>query len=337
MQRNNFIDIIKGILITLVCIGHTNQYIVNLNSDFWGDPLFKAIYTFHMPLFMAVAGYLSFRGITNASKVQKYIVHRSTSLLIPIFVWAALEQVARSSLVGDPSIQELPISILEGGYHSLWFLWALLGSIAITAVAHAAGNYRATILIILFTFTFFLPDTSPIYLFKYTFPFFVIGFYATRIDFHTYTNKKINILTIIFLLASIICILLWQDNTYIYVTKMTLSYDNIFNIIFRWIAGIVISIFIVLLLFRIKHIFPEKLNNVLILAGKNSIYIYIIQTYAFLIIDKLSQKLLHPINNVIIGDLLSIIIGIVITYFCLFAGMIMSKNKYCDKYLFGRK
>ena len=67
MQRNEFLDFTKGVLIILVSIGHTVQYVIYHNHDFWEDPIFKAIYLFHMPLFMAVAGYLSFQGIAQAT------------------------------------------------------------------------------------------------------------------------------------------------------------------------------------------------------------------------------------------------------------------------------
>ena len=60
-KRNEFLDIIKGITIFLVALGHC---VVNGNGIkfiekelFWGDPIYKFIYSFHMPLFALISGY----------------------------------------------------------------------------------------------------------------------------------------------------------------------------------------------------------------------------------------------------------------------------------------
>ena len=57
MTRNLFLDFTKGVLILLVTVGHSIQYIIYNNHGFWGDPLFKAIYIFHMPLFIGLSGF----------------------------------------------------------------------------------------------------------------------------------------------------------------------------------------------------------------------------------------------------------------------------------------
>ena len=60
-SRNNFIDIIKGVAIFLMLWGHVIQYCVaKTNIDFYENWVFKFIYSFHMPLFMLVSGYLFF-------------------------------------------------------------------------------------------------------------------------------------------------------------------------------------------------------------------------------------------------------------------------------------
>lgn len=57
-QRNNHIDIIKGLAIFLVIWGHIVQDTAG-NADIYFDNIvFKVIYSFHMPLFMLVSGYV---------------------------------------------------------------------------------------------------------------------------------------------------------------------------------------------------------------------------------------------------------------------------------------
>lgn len=49
MKRMAYIDIMRGIAIWLVVIGHLIQY--NNCKDWMHNPVFEWIYSFHMPLF----------------------------------------------------------------------------------------------------------------------------------------------------------------------------------------------------------------------------------------------------------------------------------------------
>lgn len=51
-----WIDNLRGFLILLVILGHCIQ---NTNSNYQSDILFCYIYSFHMPLFIFVSGYVS--------------------------------------------------------------------------------------------------------------------------------------------------------------------------------------------------------------------------------------------------------------------------------------
>lgn len=58
VKRDRTIDIIKGVAIFLMLWGHCIQCGYLDLYDFYENPVFKAIYSFHMPLFMLVSGYL---------------------------------------------------------------------------------------------------------------------------------------------------------------------------------------------------------------------------------------------------------------------------------------
>lgn len=336
MTRNDFIDTVKGLLITLVCIGHANQFAINQDGEFWHDPLFKAIYMFHIPLFMAVAGYLSFRGITTTASLTKYLKSRSISYIMPVFAWAIIYQIVVSSLESQTSFENLHITITHNALNHLWFLWALLGSIVLTAIANTTREYRSFVLLVLFFVTLALPENSPIYFIKYTFPFFVAGFSCATFDFSRIQPINLKFLTVILALGSCICFICWEKDTYVYVTKMALTLDNFWNIVFRWLAGIIVSSFVVLFLFYFSPVLPERIKKVLIMAGRRSIYIYILQNYAFLAIFRIIKRLSHSASNVILGDLMAIIIGTLVTYICMWIGSLISKNKYSSLILFGR-
>ena len=334
--RNDFIDIVKGVLITLVCVGHANQYAILHNREFWHDPLFKAIYMFHMPLFMAVAGYISFRGISTTPSLTKYVKRRSISYLLPIFTWAIICQVAVYTLSGHATIETLHYEIIYKAINHLWFLWALLVSIALTAIANSTGKYRLFVLVLLFIVTLVLPEKGSIYLFKYTFPFFVSGFYCATFDFSRIEFTNLKRLTVILALGSCLCFIFWEKNTYVYITKMTISMDNLWNIFYRWIAGIVVSTFIVLLLLRCSSSIPDKIKKMLIDAGRESIYIYILQNFGFLLISRSNIPVFQPNSNIILGDFISIVIGLLITYICLWIARLISNYKYVAMIFFGK-
>ncbi len=58
-ERNATLDCVKGLAIFLVVWGHCIQFLFSdVSQSYFQNPVFKFIYTFHMPLFMAVSGYL---------------------------------------------------------------------------------------------------------------------------------------------------------------------------------------------------------------------------------------------------------------------------------------
>lgn len=53
-------DSLKGVLMILVVVGHSIQYVEGDLCE--SNHLWNAIYSFHMPAFMAVSGWLSVYG-----------------------------------------------------------------------------------------------------------------------------------------------------------------------------------------------------------------------------------------------------------------------------------
>lgn len=71
-DRNLYLDILKAICIVFVIVGHCiqfgsgNEYY--LEEAYFENPMFIFIYSFHMPLFALISGYLfsySLRGETG--------------------------------------------------------------------------------------------------------------------------------------------------------------------------------------------------------------------------------------------------------------------------------
>lgn len=55
-NRNIYIDVLKGLAVLAVLLGHAIQR--GLVINYTENIIFKIIYTFHMPLFMFLSGYV---------------------------------------------------------------------------------------------------------------------------------------------------------------------------------------------------------------------------------------------------------------------------------------
>ncbi|WP_052356695.1 acyltransferase family protein [[Clostridium] dakarense] len=66
INKNYFVDNLKVLLIFLVVFGHLIERYINTNDTLMGMYMF--IYTFHMPLFIFISGFLS----KNIHKSKKY-------------------------------------------------------------------------------------------------------------------------------------------------------------------------------------------------------------------------------------------------------------------------
>ncbi len=337
MQRNEFLDFTKGVLIILVGIGHATQYAIYHNNDFWEDPLFKAIYIFHMPLFMAVAGYLSFRGLTQTPDLLNYVRQRSLSYLLPIVSWATLFQGLMFLTVKHDPLQNLPLAIFFEVIWSLWFLWALMGCLLCAAIAQAANRYRWLVFLLLFLGVLALPDRWNIYLFQYTFPFFIAGFYLATLKRQVWQTLSLNPLTFKLLgMANILCFIVWNKNIYVYVTKMSLSPENLSNVILRWLLGSVVSAFVLLILFHLYAVVPRFFKRILTLFGRDSMYIYILQSYVFLALLAVSDRYFKLTSSVLLRDFTAIVLGVVIVGCCWYLGHLLSKDQIMARLLFGK-
>ena len=110
-HRLHYIDNLKGVLILLVVLGHCIQC---TDLDFDHNAVFRYIHSFHMPLFMCVSGFVSYKPDIKWQTVQK----RFRQLIIPFLAWAAVSCCVHL----DPTLFLAKVVHPDSG---LWFLWAL--------------------------------------------------------------------------------------------------------------------------------------------------------------------------------------------------------------------
>lgn len=79
-QRLNYIDVCKALGIILVVLGHTHTI---------PDELYLIIYSFHMPLFFIIAGFVYNRA-NNKSAFHSYLMKKIKQYLLPYFVFSII-------------------------------------------------------------------------------------------------------------------------------------------------------------------------------------------------------------------------------------------------------
>ena len=141
-QRQDWIDVLKGIGIFLVVLGHAARHDMMAQSSLCGFLIYW-IYSFHMPLYFAISGYtfgLSYE--RHLRKPIEFIKRRAKALLIPMLSFScaiylcfcvAYRIPVIAQLLHNASYELYPLgsyllaTILEDNPYSihLWYLWVL--------------------------------------------------------------------------------------------------------------------------------------------------------------------------------------------------------------------
>lgn len=136
--RSLQIDAMKRIGILLVVTGHAIQSSV---TGFDNDIVFRIIYSFHMPLFMFLAGYV----LWNREPVSAslWLLKRFRSLVVPFFAWylaTYLITPVHSTLDFPAYMQRL----FRHPDYGLWFLWILFLNYAVFSLVRASQKLIGT-------------------------------------------------------------------------------------------------------------------------------------------------------------------------------------------------
>lgn len=126
------IDVIRCLGMFLVVLGHSFPDASNnggIQIPFWRF-VFNYIYSFHMPLFFTIAGFVSYRFLTTSEDKNQHIMKRMMRLLLPYLVWALIYIPFKLILVKYTSAtfewkNLWKIIIGNNPYSGLWFLYAL--------------------------------------------------------------------------------------------------------------------------------------------------------------------------------------------------------------------
>lgn len=278
-ERNSKIDIIRGIAIIFVIIGHGIDLLIqkNIMPENLGWKIFDIIYMFHMPLFFLIAGYVYKK---NNEKIIHIITKNVITCYIPyLFLnylyW--LERALASNLFGIQLTKEIAslswqeiFRLSWSGDGLTWFLLSFLLVKTIFSILNKVTSDRIPVICfsVIFWMAFFIPQSR---LLNYLWwgIFYVLGYMI-----HKYDLDKIENRTLVFVLY--VNILIFGIVRYA---------EGNFDILVKLLIGT--SVFCIYLLYA-QYVPDIKL---FMLCGKHSMVIYMVhglsQFFSFYIISQI--------------------------------------------------
>ncbi len=339
--RNLYIDEVRGIAVILMIIGHCIQY--GSGNSFLKQQLyfenwaFRAIYSFHMPLFALIAGYFLASSLQKRDSC-KVFKSRMLSLGLPILSWGTINYIILVLNQGiDFGLTNIIKQIFWNYLGTLWFLWALMCCTFVTIAIHKFCDGSLSAFGIILFVLLFLPEKYNIQYFCFLYPFFGLGYlweksFQGRLQKKLYNWQHSLVTGVILLIIWGIMVGFFHQENYIYQTGFSLIGKKLALLqigidIFRIVIGLVGSC-AVLLCYKVMHI---RLGNIPWLAwlGQNSMGMYIVNSYVNLYI--LKYICVNSSENL----LFSCILSVPVTIICLVLTVCISRNRLLNRLLLG--
>lgn len=286
----HYIDNLKGVLILLVVLGHCIQ---STDPGFDHNAVFRYIYSFHMPLFMCVSGFVSYKPDIKWQTVQK----RFRQLIIPFLAWAAVSCCVHL----DPTLLLAKVVHPDSG---LWFLWALFFIVLLMWLCNwVVTCLKVKIEYVVCIFSLLMMGIMVALKFKlfgfqfiaWYFPFYAIGFFGRKYQCLLEKRGRVDSL---WLSTLFLCMAYW------WMRKapplfMPPSSHVVYNYVYKFmVAGVAIAAFIPLF----KYYMNKKLLIITKLGGGNFGYLcypsdnyhpaYVVVQYSLLAIALLAVCML---------------------------------------------
>lgn len=313
-KRLYFIDNLRGFLIILVIIGHCIQY---MDIDYDHNIIFRYIYSFHMPLFMFVSGYVSYKHDYRWSLIKR----RAIQLIVPFISWA---------MIGMTISGSYDMKFLTHPDTALWFLWVLfwIGTVHMSlSKCCRRFNLNEEIVFSVSCFLFlaillFSKLSFGFHLFAWYLPFYVFGAFLRKHDslFSDIMDRCRLPLGAFFVILAFF----WMRNES--PTFMS-SQSQVIIFGYKFIVGLIGSLFFM----SVARMFDGKLLLISEIGGGMTLGIYAIHQYiirstSFLDMDKTAY-------NTFCGISISFVLVLIIT---LIAYYLLSRFRFTSRLFLGK-
>ncbi len=172
--RDRTVDVIKGMAILLVVVGHAIQ---STYLDFDSNFIFRFIYASHMPLFMFISGYAA--GFSAGSDRGVGIYKKFLALMVPFISWYAVAYLINQSW-NTVGLKAYVARVIISPDWGLWFLPVLFSCFVLLAAGKKfEPKFGATIYLVIWVGLQLIPTGAfGLDLIKWHFAFFIVGYLA---------------------------------------------------------------------------------------------------------------------------------------------------------------
>lgn len=320
-QRIVELDFFKGIAILLVVCGHFVQ--INWKDALDTHPVYTWIYSFHMPLFFFISGFLIHYTFGNRGLLVG-LKKKSLSLLVPYFIWCYVI----APFIFQEAFPSL-LYVIADTDKRYWFIYLLFFFSISFYIGQSIKNGLFGCLwggVFAFSTMGFIQFVFPCELISrglQFFPFYLLGVFSSEFRLHenskVYREPILSIAFVLFVVAS----LKYSQTDLLYVSKICkfLASFCVCYIIMYYIGG---------------HFIPK--NNMLIetfiYLGKNSIVIYLTHLFMVRVVPAPIVERSSPYPFWVF--VICILFSIIIISACLLLGLIANRFKWINRFVYGR-
>lgn len=299
MMNNPTLNVLKGLGIALVVYGHVLQRSMAFaGEDFFLHPVFRIIYTFHMPLFVFISGYLLAASLQRKT-VAEVFKSRYKSLFVPLVAWGLIG-VLTSLMLNTLDKRIFERVCLRGvadylaNSMDIWFVWFLFVLFVLNSLLLLCAYLKPRFGGWIFLFVYSIVLAAPVnnflsfYYVKWFYLFCLAGYFA-----RTFGQKiiaKCNNAAVFFVCLVLFCFLapLWNKGDYIYIHRM--SFWGTADFVYRYFVGALgIAVMFFVGVFVAKTRFVKFWSCI----GVFSFDIYLLQRY---LVEGLYPRILALIN-----------------------------------------
>ncbi len=287
-DRDQTLDIAKGLLIVFVVLGHAIQYSFGAEYTdsrlFFDNIVFKSIYTFHMPLFMLISGYLFY--YSNKKNYKDVAISKIKATGIPMLTFVILCNVPiYIPLQGNIwetllSFGKLIVANMIGLGGTMWFLFSILLNVVIVSTITRITQTRSmqyVLMALLCVACLFIPDSIMSRAYKFMIPFFCIGYITKENELPIYSATNNKIVMAILTSLSIGAIWWFDRDTYIYTSGFCIIGNYINQLLIdikRFVIALVVSYTFMQYVRLLLSTKDNALSMVCSKLGQMSLFVY---------------------------------------------------------------
>lgn len=330
-ERLLYIDRLKGFAIFLVVLGHIIENNV-VNST--NNVIFRFIYSFHMPFFFFLSGYIANKTIKidSLKNYLFYLRNKAVALLIPMVMWAFISKYFFSDQHYFGYKTFFGVFANAALHPNLWFLKTLFEIFVVYSLFFVTSSWLnkknrfitdiiiISLIVLIFITVFILSKEYILITFLINFCFFIYGALLSKYTFLTRFVKNNWV-------GSIAALLFMVVVGHYDLQKLASKSMQGLKIIIPFFASIILYII------SIQLVIPSKIDNFIRIMGRNSLVIYVTQ-YGFITI--LSRTMLIPADTSLsLLLLIAFPATVALMCLCVFLGKIASFFPFLNLLVYG--